>query len=156
MPPRLRSHTPQKGAEPEFVSLPQSPVRRIRKAVKIVAKKPRRSRALSFLLSAALLLSSCVYAARVAGTAYCQSLMAWFEPGEALPVDAATAALHASLFVADLHCDATWVPRSVWRCVSDARCFVSRSVAAATCCAAPTRRCAACGAASAPTWTCRA
>lgn len=76
---------------------------------------PPRRRAAPRLLLALLFLALLFRAAFVLGTAYVQSIMAWFEPGEPLAVSPAALATHASLFVADLHCDATWTGRRALR-----------------------------------------
>lgn len=59
----------------------------------------------------ALALLGLLEAARRAGRSYIQSIMAGFEPGLPLPVTKSTEKLHRDLFVVDLHCDATFVPR---------------------------------------------
>jgi hypothetical protein len=58
------------------------------------------------------LLGACV---TLAGRSYVQSLMSSFLEGEPLAVSRATQALHDSLFVFDLHCDASFVSRRVLR-----------------------------------------
>lgn len=60
---------------------------------------------------ALLVLLALLEAGRRAGRSYVQSIMAYFEPGQPLPVSKSTQKLHNSLFVVDLHCDATFVPR---------------------------------------------
>ena len=58
-----------------------------------------------------LLVVSMAAIVRAAGGAYVQSVMGMFEAGLPLPVTADAAVLHSTLFVADLHCDASFVPR---------------------------------------------
>jgi hypothetical protein len=74
-------------------------------------------------------------AAKLAGAAHVQRLMASFEPGALLEVSPESASVHAGLLVVDLHCDASWVQRCVAACVRDVLCRV--------------RACVRCGAAAA-------
>ena len=80
---------------------------------KATSRRPRSSRKmLHFFLGAALAaLIALAAAVRAAGGAYVQSVMASFYEGSPLPVGNKAFAIHGGLFVVDLHCDATFVPR---------------------------------------------
>jgi hypothetical protein len=66
-------------------------------------------------LGATLLLSAVVCAlallVRFAAQAHVAFLMAGFSAGEPLAVSEATRAVHSSLFLVDMHCDATFTQR---------------------------------------------
>ena len=74
---------------------------------------PRLTRTRAIAACAVLAWAALAVAARLAGGAHVQRLMASFEPGTPLVVSPESAAAHASLMVVDLHCDASWVPRCV-------------------------------------------
>jgi hypothetical protein len=77
------------------------------------AQPPRPRSSLCSLLLAALCAAAAVvlFAAKRTGAAYTQSLMADFWPGAEVEVSEQTRKVHDSLFVFDLHCDASFVPR---------------------------------------------
>lgn len=101
------------------------------KAAKAQPKgKPSASRGskLQSSLAFLFLLAAMLEAGRRAGRSHVQSIMADFEPGQPLPVSKSTQKLHSNLFVVDLHCDATFVPRCVLQWLSPTPRTAHRSV----------------------------
>ena len=83
-----------------------------------------------FAVAAVVVLTAGYTAARLAGQAYVQSLFADFEPGEATAVSPLDAEVHSSLFVVDLHCDASFSKRCVPGTTASSHCvFPPRSCA---------------------------
>lgn len=105
-PPKAASPKPpvsRKKAEPKAAPAPKA---------KVVTKKAQSGGVLGMLGPVVVvLLLAMLEAARRAGRSYVQSVMADFELGLPLSVSKATQKTHKSLFVVDLHCDATFSPR---------------------------------------------